>query len=68
MSMLFAYMTSGEGVGVDVRGFKNFCQRRVRIFSTCFVYVCVREGGQVQYLSFLKKIIDPLLFINDLSL
>ena len=49
MSMLFAYMADGEGVGV--RGFKMFCQRGVIIFSTCFVCVCV-WGGQVQYLSF----------------
>ena len=56
MSMLFAYMAGGEGAGV--RGFKRFCQRGVRIFSTCFVCLC--EGdGQVQYLSFREKITAP---------
>ena len=55
MSMLFAYMAGGEGVGA--RDFKMVCQSGVRIFSTCFVCVCVGGGGggQVQYLSFLKK-------------
>ena len=49
MIILFAYMAGGEGLGV--RGYKMFCQREVKIFSTCFVCMCV-EGGQVQYLSF----------------
>ena len=44
MSILFAYMAGGEGVGV--RGFNMFCQRG----SVCFllalcVYVCVCGGG-----------------------
>ena len=40
-----AYMAGGERVGA--RGFKMFCQKGVRIFSTCFVcvYVCVCGGG-----------------------
>ena len=37
-----------------VRGFKMFCQRGVRIFSTCFVCECGGRG-QVQYLSFREK-------------
>ena len=54
MSMLFAYMASGEGVGV--RGFKMFCQRGsdFLLLALC-VCVCVGGGGggvQVQYLSF----------------
>ena len=41
MSMLFAYMAGGEGVGVS--GFKMFCQRGPRIF---FLFcVCVGGGG-----------------------
>ena len=52
MSMLFAYMAGGEGVGV--RGFKMFCQRGVRIFSTCLC-VCGGGGRQVQYLPFREK-------------
>ena len=46
MSMLFAYMAGGEG-DRGVRGFKMFCQRGVRIFSTCFVcvYVLGRSGS-----------------------
>ena len=51
MSMLFAYMAGGEGVGF--RGFKMFCQRGSEFFSTCFV--CVSGEGQVQYLSFREK-------------
>ena len=54
MSMLFAYMAGGEGVGV--RCFKMFCQRGSEFF--CFVCVCVGGGGggQVQCLSFREKI------------
>ena len=66
MSMLFAYMAGGEGVGV--RGFKMFCLRG-QIFSTCFV--CVWEGGGGVRFSTspsVKKIADPLLLINDWSL
>ena len=53
MSMLFAYMAGGEGV----RGFKMFCQRGVRIFSTCFV--C--GGRRVRFSTYpsMKKITDP---------
>ena len=52
MSMLFAYMAGGEGVGV--RGFKMFCQRGSEFF---LLALCV--WGQVQYLSFREKITDP---------
>ena len=56
MSLLFAYMTGGEGVGV--RGFKMFCLRGSEF---CFVCVCVvgGGGGQVQYLSFRAKNNQP---------
>ena len=52
MSMLFAYMAGGEGVGV--RGFKMFCQRGSEFF---LLALCVwgGVGGQVQYLSFREK-------------
>ena len=55
MSMLFAYMAAGRGVGV--RGFKMFCQRGSEFFLLAFC-VCVWEGGeegQVQCLSFSEK-------------
>ena len=54
MSMLFAYMAGGEGVGV--RGFKMFCQRGSEIF---LLALCVWRGGAVQYLSFREKTTDP---------
>ena len=59
MSMLFAYMAGGEGVGA--RDFKMVCQSGVRIFSTCFVCVCVGGGGGVRFNTSpsLKKINDP---------
>ena len=44
MSLLFAYMTGGEGVGV--RGFKMFCLRGSEF---CFVCVCVVGGGGVRF-------------------
>ena len=51
MSMLFAYMAGGEGVGV--RGFKMFCRRGSEFF---LLALCVwGRGGQVQYLSFREK-------------
>ena len=50
MSMLFAYMAGGEGVGI--RGFKMFCQRGSEFF---LLALCVGVGGQVQYLSFREK-------------
>ena len=54
MSMLFAYMAGGEGVGV--RGFKMFCQRGSEIFFYLLcMCVCRGGGGQVQYLSFREK-------------
>ena len=51
MSMLFAYMAGGEGVGV--RGFKLFCQRSE------FFLLALCVGGQVQYLFFREKIPAP---------
>ena len=42
MSMLFAYMTGGEGVGV--RSFKMFCQRGSEFFLLALC-VCVGGGG-----------------------
>ena len=66
MSMLFAYMAGGEGVGV--RGFKCFVRGGSEFFLLVLC-VCVCVGGcQVQYLSFREKITDPLLLINDWSL
>ena len=56
MSMLFAYMAGGEGVGVEVL---KYFVRGARIFSTYFVCVCGGGGGgrrdQVHYLSFREK-------------
>ena len=44
MSMLFAYMAGGEGVGV--RGFIKFCQRGSKFFLLALcVCVCVWGGG-----------------------
>ena len=40
MSILFAYMAGGEGVGV--RGFKMFCQRGSEFF---LLALCVCRGG-----------------------
>ena len=65
MSVLFAYMAGGEGVGV--RGFKMFCQRWSEFFLLDLC-VCVRGGGQVQYLSFREKNNRLLLILNDWSL
>ena len=42
MSMLFAYMAGGEGVGV--RGFKMFCRRGSEFF---LLALCV--GGRVRF-------------------
>ena len=71
MSMLFACMAGGEGMGI--RGFKIFCQRVSEFF---LLALCVCGGGvgwgggaQVQYLFFReKKSRPPLLLINDCSL
>ena len=62
MSMLFAYMAGGEGVGLEVlkcfvRGGQNF-----------FYLLCVWGGGQAQYLSFREKnnrSPPPVLLIDD---
>ena len=40
MSILFAYMAGGEGVGV--RGFKIFCQEGLEFF---LLALCVSVGG-----------------------
>ena len=40
MSILFAYMAGGEGVGV--KGFKMFCQRGSEFF---LLALCVWGGG-----------------------
>ena len=53
MSMLFAYMAGGEGVGV--RGFKMFCQRGSELFLLALCGCVWGGGGQVQYLSFREK-------------
>ena len=61
MSMVFAYMADGEGVGA--RGFKIFCQKGSEFFLVALcvcvcVCVCVYVGGgggEVQYLSFREK-------------
>ena len=66
MSMLFAYMTGGEGGGrlevlkCFVRGGQNFFY---------LLYVCVRGGGgRFSTFPSVKKINDPLLLMNDWSL
>ena len=70
MSMLFAYMTSGEGVGV--KSFKMFCQSGQNFFY--LLCVCGGGGGGGEGVRFstspsVKKITDPPpLLINDWSL
>ena len=60
MSMLFAYMAGGEGVGV--RGFKMFCQRASEFL---LLDLCGGRGeAQVQYLSFREKHNRPPAPIN----
>ena len=57
MSMLFAYMAGGEGVGVG--GFKMFCQRGLEFF---LLALCVGGGGAGIRFSTspsVKKITDP---------
>ena len=49
MSMLFAYMAGGEGMGV--RGFKMFCQRGSEFFLFALCVCVCGGGGQVRYLS-----------------
>ena len=57
---------AGRGWGLEVL---KFSVRGVRIFSTCFVCVCVGGGGvKFSTSSSMKKITDPLLLINDWSL
>ena len=55
MSMLFAYMAGGEGVGV--RGFKMFCQRGSEFFllALCVGGVGVRFSTSPS----VKNITDP---------
>ena len=69
MSMLFAYMAGGEGVGVEVL---KYFVRGARIFSTYFVCVCGGGGGGGGIRSItspsVKKNYQPLLLTNDLSL
>ena len=43
MSMLFAYMEGGEGVGV--RGFKMFCQRGTDFFLLALCVCGGRRGA-----------------------
>ena len=53
---------------MGVRGFKMFCQRGVIFFSICFALcVCVGGGSGSVPLQSVKKIIKPLLLINDWS-
>ena len=47
MSMLFAYMAGGEGVGLEVL---NCFVRGGQSFSTCFVCVCEAGSGSVPLL------------------
>ena len=70
MSMLFAYMAGGEGVGGGGgRGFKMFCQRGSNFFYLLCVCVCWGGGGvRFSTCPSVKKITDPLLLINDWSL
>ena len=60
MSILFAYMAGGEGVGV--RGFKMFCQRGSEFFLLALC-VCRGGGGGVEFRfstsPSVKKITDP---------
>ena len=55
MSMLFAYMAGGEGVGV--RGFKMFCQMGLEFF----LLVLGVGGGGVRFSTSpsVKRITDP---------
>ena len=53
MSMLFAYMAGGEGVGVRV--LKCFVRGGPNFFYLLCACVCVGGGGQVQRLSFREK-------------
>ena len=64
MSMLFAYMAGGEGVG-GLEVLKCFL-RGVRIFSTCFVCVGVCGWVVVRFYTSpsVKKITDPAPPIN----
>ena len=62
MSMLFAYMASGEGVRVEV--LKCFVRRGQNFSYLLCVCMCVGGGGG----GFREKITDLLLLINDWSL
>ena len=61
MSMLFAYMAGGEGVGV--RGFEMFCQRGSEFF---LLALCVCGGGGVRFSTSpsVKKILKTLVHIT----
>ena len=67
MSMLFAYMAGGEGVGLEV--LKCFVREGQNFFYLLCVCVCVGGGGQAQYLSFREKNNrpppPPVLLIDD---
>ena len=66
MSMLFAYMAGGEGVGF--RGFKMFCQRGQNFFLLALC-VCVWGGGvRFSTSPTVKKDNRPPPTINDWSL
>ena len=64
MSVLFAYMADGEGLGV--RGFIMFFSGG-QIFSSCFVCVWGEGGARIRFSTSpsVKKITDSLLLIND---
>ena len=54
MSVMFAYMAGGEGVGV--RGFKMFCQRGLEFF---LLALCVGGGVGFSTSPSVTKINDP---------
>ena len=66
MSMLFAYMAGGEGMGGGgVEVLKSFVRGGQNFFYLLRVLCVCGGGGQVQYLSFREKITDPPPIIND---
>ena len=65
MSMLFAYMAGGEGVG---GGGSEVLKSFVTWSQIFFYLLCVcGGGGRVRFSTspYVKKITDPLLVIND---